>query len=287
MIYHGMPFDEYRAMQGMNASTLVKGNKSMLALKNAMDGTSSQTRAMATGTTVHAMVLEPELFAEKFAVMPAFNLMEENVTAKGDRSTNWGTAFCKQRSQEFLRECQQNGITVVSREDYDIGMRIIEAIGANDAAKEMVANCEKEVVLTGEIGGVVCKARLDLCGDSLISDLKTTSDCSPHAFGRTAANLRYGFRLGFYAALWRQNFSGDPSVHMIAVETAGDFDCCVYDVPEAVLDDGLVQARRLIDRYKECLESGVWPGVDGGDRSLDLWVPNWAMPDDEEELIWS
>jgi len=276
-------FDEYQKIPRMNASTLVHGKtKSMKALRRAMNGrTEPPSKAMRFGNKYHELILEPETFETRFCVMPNFSVMPGNCTDKGAPSTSWATKFCLSSKSKFETDAAADGMQVITREEYDRGLAMCESVADNEYASEIIASCEKEITLLGEIDGVAIKCRLDLCGD-VIADLKGTRNASLVPFGVSAAQLAYGFKLSMYREIFRQNFETVPEVLVIAVETDGDFDCVVYDSWETSLDAGYRSVRDVIAQYKQCLKNDRWPGVDRGERSVPVYVPNWSM--DEFDL---
>ena len=50
-------------------------------------------------------------------------------------------------------------------------------------------------------------------------------------------------------------------------------------VPDAVLDNGVDKALRIIDKVAQCIETDQWPGIAGGD-SMPLVVPWYEMEED-------
>ena len=279
-------FEEYREIDRMNASTLAKGKKSMLALKNAMDGKAEEkSDALQFGNKYHSMILEPEKFERVFCVMPNFAAMEQNCDKKGNQSESWATTFCKESKWHFEQQAGMKKMEVITREEYDTGLSMVESVNANKFAGSLLSMSEKEVTLLGEIDQVPFKCRLDLCNPGFIADIKGCGSAAANAFGKSAAEYGYSFQLAIYREIWQQNFQGEPDVFLIAIEKGGDFDCCVYEVPEAAMDHSRKEVSRILADMKKCQATGVWPGVDRGESPLPLYVPNWAMPDDDD-LEW-
>lgn len=279
-----VPFIEYAQIPRMNPSTLVYGLKSMRRLKRVIDnGGVTKTDAMILGGGVHCLLLEPDEFEARFAVMPDFHLEEGNVTGKGVKSESKGTTYYKQRAAAFI--AANSDKEIIERAEYDKALYMIECIRAKPAATMWIDQCKKEVVVTGEICGVPMKGRLDLLdvSSATILDVKTTNSAAPFAFGRTFANLNYGMRMAIYRELVRQQIGRTCSVYMIAQEDRDDFDTVVYEVPDVVLDNAMPLVEATLTKYKSCLKSGEWPGVDGGEDYVQLVVPQWAMSD---ELDW-
>ena len=62
----GVSWPDYRELVGMNPSTLVHGQKSMLALKHAWDHPRKDTPDFRFGRAVHTILLEPREFANRY-----------------------------------------------------------------------------------------------------------------------------------------------------------------------------------------------------------------------------
>ena len=283
------PFEQYAALPKMNASTLAHGCDTMLALKNAIDGKKTKkTKQMMFGNKYHELILEPELFEERYVVLPNYALDERNRTLKGGQSTSWASTFAQESKEEFLRQAADAGQQVILEDEYERGLRMCEAVQKNPLAKSLIDNSEAEVTLLGEIDDVPFKGRVDLAGEVCLADLKGTTTCCPVKFGNSAMNLHYPFKLAIYRELYRQNLGFTPEVFIIAVETANDYDCVVFDVYEQLLDDQFDHVRKVISNYKKCLNENRWPGADeGSPEPIPLHVPNWSMQDGEDGLFWS
>ena len=291
-VIENLPFGDYCQIERMNPSTLVHGRTSMRALKYAMQGrTKEPTQAMQFGNKYHCMILEPEEFEATFLVMPNYANDPENVVVsgptKGDRSYSWATKFAKEAKQSFETMAELDGKQVITRQEYDDGLYMCESVMAKPSAANIITTCKREVTLLGEIGGVEFKGRLDLCGDGIIADLKGTRSVEVEKFGKDFVSLDYGMKLAIYQELYRQNFaSGTPTVKVIAVQTAAPFDCVVYSSLQPSLELGMKQALAIIGKLRQSKATGVWHGVDCGLEELALYVPNWAMPEDEYQLDW-
>lgn len=291
-----MDWSEYCALSRMNASTLVHGRKSMLRLKNAMaDGFPEESDAMRLGTGIHALLLEPEEFESRFAVMPAFELDEDNVRAakrkdepiEDRRTDSKATAYYKAKAAEFFRENSDK--CILKRAQYDAAVHCIESLRSRPYIAKKVDECEKEVTLLGELEGVPFKGRVDLLRRKrpLVIDLKTTANCEKHAFGRTFMNLNYDMKLAIYRELATQVIGKRPDVAVITQEPAGDCDNAYVPVDHIVLDNAWSKVLVLLGKFKHAMASNVWPGVDGGKDRYELAIPNWAMEDEDEPVDWA
>ena len=299
MISDEIPWADYCKVHRMNPSTLVAGCKSMLSLRNLMrDGFREETNAMRMGSGAHALLLEPDQFEERFCVMPDFHLSEQNLRESKyrgepdeERQTNSkATKFYKRQVAAFVADNPDK--TIIGQTQYDQCLRAIESIWARPKMRELVESSAKEVTVYGEICGIECKGRLDLLTNYprkwKIGDLKNSVSIQKRDFGRVFMRLRYDFKLAFYREMVRQNVeqSGDIEVELITQELSGDFDNALVPVPSIVLDNAWTKVVEVMQAYKRCLETNVWPGVDGGKDYYELDIPNWAM-DGDEEFDWS
>lgn len=298
----------YEDIDAMNASTLVHGLKSMRSLRrrlphpivdgvctecgrpenwagvcpDAVDGR-ERTPGMEFGSQYHCLILEPDDFRKKHRVMPNFAKSPDNRKANGELSTN-STGWSKQKAVEFAIEAEKDGVEIITRDNYNRALRMIEALKEDTKACELMKHAKREQTLQGEILGVPFKGRVDLQDSTHTkthSDIKGTVSVESVAFGIAMANQHTKFKMAIYRELFRQNGLDIREHHLIAVESAGDFDVCCYEIPEQTLDDGYKQVLEVVRSYKSCKASGKWPGFNNGVKcSLPLFVPNWDMPED-------
>ncbi len=283
MIANDITWNDYLQIRKMNPSTLVAGQKSMLRLKRAIDGGfPEESNAMRLGTGIHALLLEPSEFESRFVVMPDYHLDTDNVTGKGEQSQSKATSHYKQKAKEFY--AANKGKSIIARHEYDQALYCIESLTSRKYIRELLDGANTEVTLEGEIAGVPFKGRVDALKPSVIIDLKTTADVEPRVFGSRFFKLGYDFKLSIYRELVRQSTEGLREVKVIAQEPGGDFDNVVHTVPSEVLDAAFSRVLHTVHRYKQCVESGVWPGVDGGEDEIDLHVPDYVL---HQDLDWS
>ena len=286
-IYCDMSYEDYVDLDGMRPSTL-KNHKSMKHLKRKVDGeiTVEPTHAIKVGLAVHSLIESEDSYASKYAVMPAYELSPDNLTVKGEKPQSpRSTTYYKEMveiwrldnaSKEELTEVQANTARKVAQ---NLRTRCHELLDAS----------AKEVVVTGTIEGVEFKTRLDgLCVDlGLVYDIKTTSSVDNQSFWRVFNNLGYGFSAAVHRELLAQN-----SIHIradgylfLACEVEGDYDVRALTVPAALLDNELSKVKSVARKWKIATELNHYPGLPDD----DLWVPNWAMTnwEEEEELSWA
>ena len=125
-----------------------------------------------------------------------------------------------------------------------------------------------------EEDGMKFKCRPDALHPNMIVDLKTTVDANPDDFGKTAFNYGYFVSAAHYRNGVQAVNGGEklPFV-FVNVEKTAPYLVSVTELDEDALDFG----QQMIDRgsriYKECAESGNWPGYPNHTTTR---LPDWA-----------
>lgn len=292
MITNNVTWNAYKQIRKINASTLVHGCHSMLRLKRAIDGNIEyKSDAMRLGSGVHVLTLEPDAFEERYVVMPDFHLDAENMRAAksknesdDDRRTqSKATSYYKSKVKEFYANAGEK--EPIARYEYDTALMCIEAIRSRPAMVELLEHANTELTLEGIICGVEFKGRVDGLTPTTLFDLKTTRNAERERFGVDFFRMKYDFKMAIYRELVRQSTVGLRDVKIIAQETSGDFDNCLYVLDDFTLDQAFKEVERVIERYKQALAEDYWPGCDQGVAEVPLYVPNFAMRD--EEIDWT
>ena len=128
--------------------------------------------------------------------------------------------------------------------------------------------------------GVKCKAKADAIGDGVVIDLKTTIDAAPHEFQRSIATFGY-FRQAAHYLDGYEATKGERAKDFIfvAVESQPPHAFALYRLDAASIAAGRLEMKRAAAVYRDCMQSGNWPGYEPGIATLAL--PRWAMPTDE------
>jgi hypothetical protein len=235
--------EQYRSAAGLNWSTIKHILRGWDTYQHHRDATAHDTPAMRLGTLVHAAVLEPATFA------PAVYL--------GRRAgKHW---------EEF--QAENAGAVIVTESEYEQISRMADSVlGHQVASGWLEAMPRREHIVQWQHGptGLWLKGLVDASGHGAFLDLKTTADPSPGAFARTCRRYLYHGQLAHY----RDGLGGSPSASIIAVSSVAPYSCACYDIPEAMLADGL----RLREQALDLLYSRGYNDVEYPTRmELDWW----------------
>ena len=113
----------------------------------------------------------------------------------------------------------------------------------------------------------------------IIADLKTCASADLAGIAKSVANYRYFMQAPFYVDGVRAlGYDSDPAFVFVFVETEPP-----YLVTLAVLDDDAMDAgravnRQAIERYRDCTESGIWPGYSAVPTDIEvISLPPWTL----------
>lgn len=261
-----MPLDyaTYRALPGVNWSTLKHMRVSPLHYRHARDNPRPDTSALALGRMVHARVFEPLRFASDYVTLPAKMIR---------RGKKWD-AF----------KAEHPGKEIVTEADHDYAQRIGDALESHHVAGPYIArgSAEQAFQWTDTHTGLACKCRVDFLSESVPAtvDLKTATDISPYRFAGQVARLGYHGQGAFYSDGVTANTGTVLPFVLIAVESSPPFDVIVYRLDEDSLYAGTEEYRELLAKVAACAKSDRWPGRFDTEQTLRL--PAWVWGDDED-----
>jgi len=267
-IYPDMTNEAYHSGPGISKTGLdwIGGPDSCPALFRAKYITKEiedkETDALAFGKAGHLAVFQPDMFGAEVAVCPEIN-----------KRTNSGKA-------EYASFCAENvGKTIIKPEDYEIVMRVAEAVRKNPIARNILekGQAETSIFSTDESTGELVKVRPDWLVEDVIADLKLMRSASPSHFEKEMYNRRYFVQAPFYmdvagGQLGRQINS---FVFIVAEKEPPYLVELYFANPEAV-EAGRIEYRRNLNTYHRCRVTDEWPGYNGG-VIQPVSVPYWAL----------
>ena len=264
----------YRAMPGLNKSSIELLLRCPLEYKLAQSGQQEEaTPAMAFGTLVHSLILEPDTVPALYHVMTA------------PASTKSGKA---ERAQAL-----KEGKTIVSASDFEKAKAMQARVQAHPAASWLLGLPGKSEVsmfweLQTEDGRIrQCKARADriaqVGGGEVIIDLKTHSGAvSPAEIERTVYRFGYNRQAAWYSDGY-ERIAEKPchGFYFIFVSTTAPYlvTACKMDEEASAIGWGdCLKAERILH---ECESKGEWPSY--SDQLIEVGLPQWAYRKAMEE----
>lgn len=279
-IHEGWSMAVYQAIPAASSHRLHDLKRSPLHCWYGMNGIEDEpTPALMLGSLVNAMLLEPELVEDQYAVAERCSA----TTGKGTRCNNAGKYrdgvawFCGVHAEHG------EPIRVVSQDQFSLAGSCVLSIRSHPAARALVddrTDTEVSLVWKDEETGVLCKARPDaLIRPNVLLDLKTCRDASRRGFER--AVFEYGYHT--QAAMYRMGLKAVgldiTDAALICVETEAPHAVAVYQFEDDVMERGEREVRRLLRLWARCMERGEWPGY--ADDVQLIGLPGWAKEYDD------
>jgi hypothetical protein len=252
--------EEYHSQVSISATGLKTFLKSPAHYKAAKEN-NEDTPAFRAGRMIHSGVLEPETFFDHYAVF------------RGDRRTKSGKADWQE-----LIDGEKEAVKV---DEMEI---VVGCIKATEGMFPIGGKAELSFSTT--IDGVECRCRPDWLVDDQgvyrIYDLKTCQSVD----GIDSLFYKYGYHIQqvFYCMVLESlGMTVDREMQFIFVEKKPPFDVVVRTMDMALYDATEVIVRNALERYKACLESDQWPGIEP-ERTLKqavcpAWIESGLMPD--------
>ena len=253
-----MTDQEYREAEGVNKSTLWNLRKSPAHYEYFLRNPPEDTAAYKFGRAVHSAILTPTAYKRDFVVLP------EGI----DRRTKAG----KEEYQRFMESA--TGKEVISAEDAEKVKAMVSAFRKNQEAVSLLKGTRREKPFFWEDdNGVKCKCRMDAVRPGTIIDIKTATDAETEAFSREALRYGYDVQAAHYIDGYQHRVNTImPEWYFIVIEKAEPFAINILRADIGFVDHGIIIRQQLIERLKNCLEQGTFPGYGRN----DLFLPRWA-----------
>lgn len=239
MIQTELTNDEYHLRPYMSATKLKNLLKSPAHYKAALN-MDTDTPSFRTGRMVHSFVLEPETFWDNYGIFD------------GDRRTKAGKAQWE--------EIQTGGLEPIKPDESTLCENI-----ANACKRFFPDGGAAEVSYSAKIEGVMCQCRPDWILQSgnkaTVYDLKTCIDAS--AADRVFYQYGYDIQSVFYRMVLEACGVEVSEMQFVFVEKSAPFDVALRVIDPLVEDPVRADIYDALNRFKVCMETDTWPGVEG------------------------
>lgn len=254
-----MDWTEYAALDGLNATVLKEGRRSMKHLQHALNHAREDTITFGKGRAFHCLVLEPENFDRDFAIWRG-----------GVRRGKAWDEFCG----------AHRGQTIIKADEYghcqEMAASVMEHPIAGPLMRE-AGEAEKVITWIDPLTEVPCKSRLDKLTASTVIDLKMSQDIEAHRFGSLAARYGYHLQMAWYVQGLRV-LGMERKAKIVAVEPVAPYDVATFDVDDAALYAGEEEIKEILAKFSAGMFSGLWPGR-YWDGPVPLELPSYVFPD--------
>lgn len=232
----------------------------------------TEKRAYDLGHYAHAKVLG--VGAEVVALLRTDPKTGEQTEATDFKSPSVG---------QHAAELRAAGKIPLLRKEIDQVDAMANELAEHRMARRLLAEGRPEVSAFGidEETGVMRRARFDWLGKSILSDYKTAETSEPNAFLRNAVKFGYHIQHPWYLQLAADLGHDAQAFAFIVQEKKAPYIVTVIELPQELVDFGARKAREALQRFRDCTESGVWPGYVPDDTFAQPAAPPWLLRDQE------
>lgn len=273
-----LSWEEYGALDGVRLSLLRNMGRSPAHYQHAVRvGGIADTAALKRGRRVHSCLFENSIYRSSVAV--------------------WDGGRRQGKEWEKFK-LQFAGFDILTVDEKEQVLAIAEAVSTDRDAQAYLTSGVAERAVEWEARSPLmapleysfrAKGRLDYVNAGAIADLKVMRNVSPRKFA--SAVVEYGYDVA--AAWYSDGLEAATGVRLpfvlVAVEEAPPHVVQVYTVPQAVIDRGRSIYQGWLEQLARCwlafgheTEGKKWPGY--SDHPLELELPRWAVPADDENL---
>lgn len=300
--------DDYHAAHGLSSTALKElVQRSPAHCRALMDGLRRKgSDAMDLGTVVHAAVLEPDTFWDRFWVAPVKADHPEALDTVADyrKACDYFGADYKAKDTkpalraalegidapvafwEDLKVCP-DGKDEITRHQFDVASGVVGSIRETPEAGDLFSAGESEMSFFAldEPTGVVVKARADCYVEkaATVADLKTCEDARPHAVQRAIVNYGYDLSAAMYLDVIAAAGKPAESFVWVFAETTPPYAVRVYIASSDMLEQARARYRAGLEQFAWCRDTDSWPGYEGAPQLIDL--PAWAKKTNDSEVV--
>lgn len=248
--------DEYLKVDALSSSGMRYLERSPRHYLYSKQAVWEPTKAQELGTMVHMAVLEPKRFLSTYVAEPKF-----------DKRTNLGKAAY----ESFVQE--NKGKLVVPMDSFIAVEGILEALEGSRTVGSLLKGGIAECSYFSEMDGVPVKCRADYVNitNGILVDVKTTQDASATEFARSCKNYDYARQMCFYKDIIEKVEEAQiVKCVIIAIESKPPYGIACYEIHPYDLDHARSNYKSLIEIYKKCMTSGLWPTYVDELNKIDL-----------------
>lgn len=230
-----------------------------------------QTRAMQIGSAIHAAILEPDVFAEEYMLLPEVRDRRQSEYKQAVKAFGVGKVFTN-------AECERIA-----------GMQ--KAVHANTEAHKLLTApgyFEVSGFSVDERTGLVMRHRFDklanINGEWVGVDLKKTQCANQFKFSRSMWDYRYHVQDAIYSKGFKEITGSElAAFKFIAVEESHPNKVAIYELCDISKKIGAEEARLDLDELSEYVDGNKQAHNDNGSEIISL--PEFVMRQHEDELI--
>lgn len=173
----------------------------------------------------------------------------------------------------------EDGLNPILPKDWEVVCAMADRLSEHTLAMQLLSDGLPEISafsLDAETG-VMRRGRMDWLGETILSDYKSAATCDPRAFARSAPDYGYDVQAAWYLDLAAELGHPAEAFAFIVQMKEPPYLVEVVELDEASVERGRRRYRRALQIFRDCTDSGVWPGFQSPDNFTTVRVPDWAL----------
>lgn len=268
-----LPSEQYHAHPAVGHSALVRMLRSPEHFLQYMENSLEPSDSMTLGSALHAALLEPETFEERFTLSPKF-----------DRRTKQG----KEEAQAW--EAANAGKIALRAEQLEAVVQMVRKVRLHQFAASLLDRglAERSLFFVDGPTGVECKVRpdfLSLDENGLVRaivDVKTANHAGIEEFSRASAVYGYDVQAAFYRDAISMALGYSVPFFFLVIENSAPYSVAMYKASDSMLEAGRKRYRAALEMLSWCRQTDCWPGYQTGEGYEELDLPVWMKRSIEE-----
>jgi len=254
-----MNINEYHTDRSYSKTDIVRALRSTGYVRQMREMEQPDSGAKEMGSAVHSYVLEPEKALRDVAYSSAGS--RKGKQYESDKALNLGKILLLEKEREAVGS-------------------MVESIWNHPKANELTTGgkAEHSIFADMEIEGhhLPMKCRPDYLPGSLrITDVKTTRNIAPEAFGKDSYNFHYHWSAFITTRMVKLLTGLDHVYYFVAVENKPPYETVVYQARPNIIALAEEEIMPVLQRLAIAHDSGRFQGI-ADNTILDLELPRWA-----------
>lgn len=263
-------YHSHSAVSSSQLKTILRSPAHFYA-RHVVDCEHKQTPAMALGTAVHSLFLEPQNFENDCAIEPNVN-----------KRTNAGKA----ELESFLAE--NTGKTIITPDQFEDAKSMVASMTKHPMYNMILSGGlrESSIFYADEETELDCRVRFDwhiapnvseFFPNGLIMDIKKTTDARENEFSRSCQKYGYALSAAMYLQGYRA-FYGEavnPTFLFFVVEDTAPYESIIYYASDEMIFAGNIKRREAMLSLQQAKLNNDWHGYSKQIQQINL--PIWAM----------
>ncbi len=204
------------------------------------------TAAMETGSAVHSLVLG------------------------GQPILSWEEGRPRRGKDYDAFVAANPGALILTAKAFDEARSIADAVKANPLAQRVLYG-KREHSLSWKFGDRECAGRLDVLGDTFVTELKVTQSSEPGKVLWQSLRMGWAAQLAWYLDGAAASGTARPeAAYIVAVESAAPYAVTVFRLTARAIEQGRATYRGWLERLLTCEAADEWPAYAQSVTELDV-----------------